>query len=413
MAENENYDRYDDDDDDDDEFDDLTPLVGSDTILHSKPVSPFEIALMRQQQQRLGNDGTSYCPRVISTGNRKVKVFVACMVAGLIGIASLYWMKGTTTTTSPDVPLQPNSNDEMDAAKKQDDDTLDIQPQCDEQLFGLSFSDLRLQIQQANTSSSNELCSEEIMHAYKYDTCKCNTLEPARMVNTKGNPKIGDRWDQIYKDQTNWLNAVDFSVDVAFIGDSITEHWLGTDLGTPIAAFADCWDVFQALFTKKGGGKVEGIIMGIAAERIQNLLYRLRNGVLSNEKIQPKVFWLLIGVNDLGGEFCDVDPVVVGNIAIIEELRKQRPDATIVVNGILPWTKLIDKYSAKVNERLECYANMTEGVLYFDTWEIFRFPTNHSKNSGYYQDGLHPNSLGYRAWGEAALKVIETLIGPF
>ena len=64
------------------------------------------------------------------------------------------------------------------------------------------------------------------------------------------------------------------------------------------------------------------------------MLYRLQNGELP-DTLNPKVFWILIGTNDLGAYQCSAEAVAAGNIRIVQELQAKRPRAKIVLNSIL------------------------------------------------------------------------------
>jgi lysophospholipase L1-like esterase len=276
---------------------------------------------------------------------------------------------------------------------------------CDIRLLNQTFDELTERIMLANTS---DLCENELVERFgRGYPCECS-IEGAPMINTKDSPHIGTIWEHAYDlQQERVAEAINASkeIDVALLGDSITEHWLGTDLGGPSPKFENVSSVFSELFTKQGGGKVEGIVLGISAEQCRHALYRLQDGVLGNS-FSPKVFWLLIGTNDLAVKWCNVDALVAGNIAIVEELLKLRPDtATIVINSLLPRHSSLWKYELLINERLECYANVTEGVEFFDATDIFMMSNRTLQNL---EDGLHPSVEGHRLWGTAIVeKVLE------
>jgi lysophospholipase L1-like esterase len=61
--------------------------------------------------------------------------------------------------------------------------------------------------------------------------------------------------------------------DVVFLGDSITEHWVGTELGEPDPDEEGNAKVFRELFM--GGGKVRGLALGIAGDRVRDAQYLL------------------------------------------------------------------------------------------------------------------------------------------
>jgi len=192
-------------------------------------------------------------------------------------------------------------------------------------------------------------------------------------------------------------------VDVVMLGDSITEHWLGTDFGQPSPTYQPNAKVFQDYFNMDNGAQVDGVVLGIAAERCSNLLFRLRNNGLGT--LQTKIVWLLIGTNDLGTDHCSVDAVVAGNIAIVEELRMQRPNATIVINSILPSRgKDLHAPTHEINERLQCYASLTRSVEFFDATSIFQNTT--SGEVKHMVDGLHPDGKGSKIWGRKIVKRI-------
>ena len=109
----------------------------------------------------------------------------------------------------------------------------------------------------------------------------------------------------------------------------------------------------------------------IGGDRCAQLLYRLQNGELP-PNFTPKVWWVLIGTFDLS-DHCSAEATLMGIIAVIEEIRQQRPNATVVINSILPrprnsqgtlsgilWIK-----SEWINQRLECFASGLPNVEYY------------------------------------------------
>ena len=196
------------------------------------------------------------------------------------------------------------------------------------------------------------------------------------------------------------------SLDVVLLGDSITDHWMGLSLGDPSKKFENITPVFQSLFQRENGGEIDGIELGLSGEKCTNVLYRLQQGILG-DIIQPKVFWLLIGTNDIGGYACSVDAVVAGNIAIVDELQKQRPNAKIVINGILPRAHFLWVHIVEINKRLECYANITEGVEYFNATDIF---LTDDEKIVHTVDNLHPDEEGHLLWGTAIVEKVKEII---
>jgi len=203
--------------------------------------------------------------------------------------------------------------------------------------------------------------------------------------------------------------------DVALIGDSITQHWNGMDLG-PDKQWRSIKPVFDKLFKKHNGGKVNGVALGIGGDRIQNLLFRLQNGE-APRTFHPKVWWILIGTNDLEDK-CNADTIVAGNFRIVDEIRRFHPGAKIVLNSMLPRNENPDNLLEsptwpiiqEINLKLECYANTARGVDFFNATDVF---VAHRKgktvvNSQFMKDSVHPNAEGSRLWGEAIVdRVLE------
>jgi hypothetical protein len=54
----------------------------------------------------------------------------------------------------------------------------------------------------------------------------------------------------------------------------------------------------------------------------------------------PRVWWLVLGMNDLGRMQCSEEVVVLGILRVVEEIRTRKPDAKIVINSMLPMADL-------------------------------------------------------------------------
>jgi predicted DNA-binding WGR domain protein len=58
------------------------------------------------------------------------------------------------------------------------------------------------------------------------------------------------------------------------------------------------------------------------------------------QDFNPRVWWLVLGMNDLGRMQCSEEVVILGILRVIEEIHKQKPDAEIVINSMLPMADL-------------------------------------------------------------------------
>jgi len=53
------------------------------------------------------------------------------------------------------------------------------------------------------------------------------------------------------------------------------------------------------------------------------------------EELSPDVWWLIIGTNNLAQQQCSEKVVLRGILRLIEEIQEKKPNAKIVINGIL------------------------------------------------------------------------------
>jgi lysophospholipase L1-like esterase len=165
------------------------------------------------------------------------------------------------------------------------------------------------------------------------------------------------------------------------------------------------------------------------------LLWRLENGELP-QTLQPKVFWVLIGTNDLGNKWCSPDATVLGIVRVVEAIRHSRPGAVVVINSIFPrsWHKegivLKGKRIGKgnflpelwtsisnINAHLKDYSEKRENVEFFDVNDVFFL---HGKieskkhlqiDKNLMHDYLHPSHVGYKLWGDQIVQKLDVLIG--
>ena len=155
------------------------------------------------------------------------------------------------------------------------------------------------------------------------------------------------------------------------------------------------------------------------------LLWRIQNGELPSN-INPSVFWLLIGTNDIGRTWCSPEMVVVGVIRNVEEILSRRPLARVVINGLLPRSFNKDGHVTKggtmkpsvwedikaINTELHMYATYRERVSYFETKVFFKDPKTHQLqiDNELMPDLLHPSPVGYKLWGEEIVATLDALL---
>lgn len=202
--------------------------------------------------------------------------------------------------------------------------------------------------------------------------------------------------------------SFDSMLDVVLLGDSITEHWIGEAAGRKNDAFAEHFNAFQTVLTRKGGGSIDAMALGIAADRIPNLLFRIQAGQYA-QLLKPRMWWVLIGSNDMAMGWCNEDAVLAGNIAIVEEIRASQPDAVIVINSILPrLPKELQPHIDGLNARLRDYACETQDVYFFNATSIFR---DEEGNVRHLPDGVHPDGSSSWIWAREIAATVQELSG--
>ncbi|GAX10931.1 platelet-activating factor acetylhydrolase [Fistulifera solaris] len=250
-------------------------------------------------------------------------------------------------------------------------------------------------------------------------TCECpDPLQAASRPNYD--------WAKHHQRYIQSIQAVELELDVVFLGDSITEHWNGTRrMGTvPLpstyrASFARYFDSEHA--------PLKGLLLGTSGDTVVELLWHLQNGVLNVPTLQPSVWVLLIGTNDLGRWKCSKRTVLAAILHVAQYLHQQRPNATILLHGLLPRseddldTSQLGKYWQDIrfiNRELRKFVDMHPGEwFYMDASTVFlqRAPKaiGNADTQGsvqlkaqYMPDGLHPNVEGYEQWAPLLVDAI-------
>ena len=250
-----------------------------------------------------------------------------------------------------------------------------------------------------------------------------------------GNEGSDANWWEAETDYVDdWGNGVEeemdkYDLDVVFVGDSITELRAGRMFGH--TAHVDISRVFEKHFTKKGGGDFDGLALGLAGDTSPNLLWRLLNGEMPPD-LNPKVWWVTIGTNDLLRSQCSEEVTLMGILRVVEEILRQKPDATVVINSILPLSqdaKGLLKSSHKsqgkkgglnlwpsikaINAQLSRFAGLHHRIKFLDCTEIFveqRRGDLFLDQTLFSPDGIHPNVSGFKNWDKLIKKKLESIV---
>jgi lysophospholipase L1-like esterase len=198
------------------------------------------------------------------------------------------------------------------------------------------------------------------------------------------------------KHEANVAVAKEGDIDLLFMGDSITDFWRNTT-----GDFAG-----KAVFDKYFGD-MNAANFGIAGDTTQGVLFRLRNG--EGEGFSPKAIMLMIGTNNTRSH--TAAEIAEGIGAVVLEMRKDFPDAKILLLGVFPRGTAKDAVRndiAAINERI---ARLHDGeyVFYLDIGMAF-LDSDGNISSDVMSDGLHPTTKGYEIWAEAVKEPLAELL---
>lgn len=163
---------------------------------------------------------------------------------------------------------------------------------------------------------------------------------------------------------------------VVFIGDSITENWVG---------------LAPSLFVSGAVGR------GISGQTSPQILVRFYQDVV---RLRPKVVHIMIGTNDVAGNTGPTSPEMYTNhVAAMVDLARANGIA-VILGSILPAAKFPWKPAltpapqvVALNTWLQNFAK-SRGAVYADYHKALANPQG-GINPDVAPDGIHPNARGY------------------
>jgi len=189
------------------------------------------------------------------------------------------------------------------------------------------------------------------------------------------------------------------TIDVYFIGDSITRRWGALDYPELLAHWNASFHGWNAANFAWGG------------DRTENILWRLANGELRG--VNPDVIVIQAGTNNIGGEPGSPQrsrAIAAGVEAIVESCREQAPDADIILTGIFPRSEpAVADEIRSINRRLERYAG-DRGIHFIDIGRSLSVGDVIRPEMA--TDGLHLSLAGYEVWAEALKPLLREILGP-
>ena len=190
------------------------------------------------------------------------------------------------------------------------------------------------------------------------------------------------------------VKEVKGNVDLAFIGDSITQGWEGNG--------KDVWPHYY--------GKRKAINLGIGGDRTQHLLWRFDHGNLDG--IRPKLAVLMIGTNNSGDNSNTGPEMADGVTAVVRALQSKVPGIKTLLLAIFPRGADFNNQRGKilqVNQVIEKLAD-NKTIFHLDIGHHFVEPDGKISRA-IMPDFLHLTALGYWMWAEAIEDKLAQLLG--
>ncbi|OEU13380.1 hypothetical protein FRACYDRAFT_188800 [Fragilariopsis cylindrus CCMP1102] len=202
------------------------------------------------------------------------------------------------------------------------------------------FGEIKNDYSNINSLSNFDLKMKDIGHwclKGDNDSCRCEdpTIpQPRNEFRSWSNAHAGNV--QLI---TDMIEQGMSSPEIAFVGGSAVEKMDGRWFGDiSLTGLNDVANIFDKHFSGIDGS-MTAAALGIAADQNQSVLWRILNGEMPKE-FNPKIWWLELGLNDLGRAECSEEVVVIGVLRIVEEIMKAKPNAKIVINSLFPMAEL-------------------------------------------------------------------------
>ncbi len=220
-----------------------------------------------------------------------------------------------------------------------------------------------------------------------------------KRINTAVIPATqgGNGYDWMARHNAVLKIKTELNPDLVFIGDSITHFWGGL----PNDKIKTGESVLKTAFA---GHRI--LNLGFGSDRTQHALWRLDHGELDG--LKPKWVVVNIGTNNTS-DGNTAQEVMEGVKAVCERVRKQVPDAKLILMSIFPRDAnsgsprriLIDE----INQKIAAYAT-TSGITNVDIGAKF-LDAKGTIIKGIMPDYCHPVAKGYQFWADALLPLLK------
>jgi hypothetical protein len=211
-----------------------------------------------------------------------------------------------------------------------------------------------------------------------------------------GDTNDGDtRWLDAHASLVEMVRGHRGTVDIALLGDGITQGWGGGWNGSP---FRKVWtDFFPDYRT---------VNLGIEGDRIENILWRIDHGAL--DQAEPRVVVLFAGSSNQPSH-CNGGTLAAGLALAVRNLRRRLVQSHVVLVKPIPGRGLdIRQLHAQLDTRA---LQQDDHVHIVDFSSDLRNIDNSLKALGFAPDFVHLDDLGYEIFATRLRHVLCRLLG--
>ena len=105
------------------------------------------------------------------------------------------------------------------------------------------------------------------------------------------------------------------------------------------------------------------------------------------DDFDPKIWWVSLGMNDLGRMQCSEEVVVIGILRVVEEILQKKPNAQVVVNSMLPMADLRGGIYPHMNDYQDAFKQYKGGNVQKSHYA--RAPPTNNMSSNNNNDNKH------------------------
>ena len=193
-------------------------------------------------------------------------------------------------------------------------------------------------------------------------------------------------WGPRYQEKVKFTYDNAKKIDMVFVGDSITHFWDTT--GKEVAA------------EKFPNNTI--LNLGFSGDRTQQTIWVTSQKEIWS-KINPKLITLMIGTNNIGWNESDAAATLEGIKIILGNLRKNAPEAKILLFAIFPRGKdNTDRFRPQINIVNAALPKLADGknIIFVDINDKLMNPDG-TITKEMMPDYLHPAKPGYIIWADA------------